>query len=95
MKKPMTKAELEKRLKHMEAQLAHNYHFADNSLNKVSTDKLMGSGVILELTFYNGGAAIPPVMIKDGLSAETIAAIRADLRRSYELAIQFAPKART
>lgn len=51
----------------------------------------MGSGVLLELTFIGGKEAISPVVIKDGLSAETIAAIKADIRRSYELAVAFKP----
>jgi len=33
-----------------------------------------------------------PTLIRDGLSPETIAAIKADLKRSYDLAIQFKPK---
>lgn len=91
MKQKLTKAQLRLRLKHMEAQLAHAYHFADAYLKKTGTDRMMASGVVLELTANNGEALIPPVMIKDGLSNETIAAIRADLARSYELAVQFKP----
>lgn len=91
MKQKLTKSQLRLRLKHMEAQLAHAYHFADAYLKKAGTDRMMASGVVLELTANNGEAIIPPVMIKNGLSEATIAAIRADLARSYELAIEFRP----
>jgi hypothetical protein len=86
-----TKATLRLKLQHMQAQLAHTYHFADAALGKTSQKHFMASGVVLQLTANNGKEVIPPVMIKDGLSDETIAAIRADLARSYSLAIMFKP----
>lgn len=93
IKKPKrTRAELKLRLKHMEAQLASTYHFADASIRKASQEHFMASGVVLELTANNGKEIIPPIMIKDGLSDETITAIRADLARSYDLAIMFKPQ---
>jgi hypothetical protein len=39
-----------------------------------------------------GRQIIPPVVIRDGFSADTLAAIRRDLVRSYESAIAFKPK---
>lgn len=92
IKKPKpTKAQLARKVKELEAQLASSYHFAGCTIDKASTDYLMASGVLLELTFLGGRQAITPVVIKDGLSKETIAAIKADMRRSYDLAVQFKP----
>lgn len=90
-----TRAELEACIKMLNAQLAHVYHFADMELHKAGTAVRMGSGVLLELTAYGefgGKKIIDPVVIKDGLSDATIAAIRADLKRSFELATAFKPK---
>lgn len=37
-----TKAQLEREIKELESQLIHTYHFADVSINKVDTERLMG-----------------------------------------------------
>lgn len=84
-------AELERKLKEALAGQVHTHHFASVELDSFSTSKLMGSGVILELTVL-GGKASTPVLISDGLSPETIAAIRADLVRSYNKVVEFKPK---
>jgi hypothetical protein len=89
MKKPTYK-QLEQRLIEALAQHAHVYHFASNSIHK--TENLMGSGVLLQLTFLGGKEVFPPVVIRDGLSRETIEAIKADLKKSYNLAVMFFPK---
>jgi len=52
----------------------------------------MGSEVIITMTVLGGRPGMEPTLIRDGLSPETIAAIKADLKRSYDLAIQFKPK---
>ena len=95
-KKKQTKkqriTQLEKQLEQAHAQQAHSYHFASQTIDKASTDRLMASGVILKLEFIGGKEVFSPVCIKDGLSPETIAAIKADLVRSYELATAFKPK---
>lgn len=92
-KKPkVTKAELQRKILELEAGYASTYHFADATIGKASTDHLMASGVVLQLTTLGGRQIINPVLIKDGLSPETIAAIRKDIVRSYELATMFKPK---
>lgn len=97
MKPKQTKAariaELERKLREAEAGAAHVYHFASVTVDKASTDHLMASGVILTLTVLGGREIFSPVLIRDGLSKETIAAIKADLVRSYELATMYKPKA--
>ena len=91
-KKATRIATLERELKEALAGQIHNYSHADKGLDKASTDHLMASGVILTLTVLGGRELVPPVMIRDGLSHELIAALRADLLRSYELANLFKPK---
>lgn len=51
----------------------------------------MGSAVIITLTSLGGKELILPSAIRDGLSKETIAAIKLDLKRSYEVATVFKP----
>lgn len=70
----------------------HTYHFASDALNKLSADHLAASGLILSITVLGGEELFDPVMIRDGLSKETIAALKADLVRSYNLAIAFKPE---
>lgn len=71
---------------------AHVYHFASYALDKLSTDHLAASGVILSITVPGGKEPFDPVLIRDGLSKETIAALKADLVRSYNTAIAFKPE---
>lgn len=84
---------LERKILELESQLAHRYSFAMTEIDRASIDRLMGSGVLLQLTGIGGKDIINPVVIKDGLSLETIKAIKADLVRSYDLAVMFKPKA--
>ena len=87
----LTREQLERKLLETQAQLAHVYHFASLDLQKASTSQLMGSGVILQLSFLGGKEVFAPVCIKDGLSPETVEAIRADLKRSFNLTTSLAP----
>ncbi len=89
MAKKMTTAQLQRRVLELESQLAHAYHFAAADLHKAGTAHKMASGVLLQLTAIGGNEIIRPVMIKDGLSDETLAAIRKDLKRSRDLAVMF------
>lgn len=96
MKTKQTKAqritELERKLREAEAGQAHVYHFASQTIDKASTNSLMGSGVIITLTVLGGREIFDPVMIRNGLSKETIEALKADFLRSYESAVEFKPK---
>lgn len=84
--------ELERKLGEALAGQVHQYHFAGSCLDKASTDHLTGSGVVLTLTVLGGRKICEPVLIRDGLSKETITALKADLVRSFELATLFKPK---
>lgn len=84
--------ELERQLKEAKAHQIHTHHFASIELERFGIDKMTGSGVILKLSALGGKTLLTPVMISDGLSAETIAAIKADLVRSYNKMTEFKPK---
>lgn len=89
--KAKTRAELLRENIELKAQLAHVYYFADKELEKAS-QSLHGSGVLLTMHALGGRELILPIVIKDGLSDETIEALRKDIRRSYDLAVMFKPK---
>lgn len=96
MKPKQTKAnriaDLERQLRETLAGQVHQYHFADEGLNKASTKHLIGSGVVITLTVIGGRELIPPTLLRDGLSDELIAALRADFVRGYQLATMYKPK---
>lgn len=82
---------LEMELEHARACQVHTAHFAHRALDKLTIPKLTGSSVILTISKYHGEVVVGPVSIKNGLSDETIAAIKADLVRTYNEAIEFKP----
>lgn len=88
-------ATLERKLVEALAGQAHLYHFSERELGKANVKQLMGSGVVITLTVLGGRELISPTLIRDGLSDELIAALRADFVRSYDLATLFKPKDRT
>lgn len=87
-----TREQLEMRLREAMAFQVHRLHFASEAIAKCGTDRLAGSGLVMQLTYIGGKEVCEPVGISGGLSPETIAAIQRDLRRSYEHVIEFAPK---
>ena len=91
-KKPkQTRQDLERKVRELEAQLVHRCHFASRTIDKAGIKSLTGSGVIISLVTLGGREIIEPVCIRDGLSDETIAALKADFVRSYEIATMFKP----
>ena len=86
-----TKAQLKRRIYELEAQLIHNYHFSTREIEKCSSDHFMASAVIIEITALGGRQLINPTSISDGLSAETIKALKADFKRSFEQKTEFKP----
>ena len=83
-------AELEKKLLVAEASQVHNHHFADMAIGKAAN--CMGSGVILTIKKLDGSNLVDPVMISNGLSDASVAALRADLVRSFQYATELKPK---
>lgn len=84
-------AALENRIVEATALQASNYHFAGQGVSKLTLDKMTGSAVIIEMRFLGGKNVCEPFAILDGLSDTTIAAIKADLKRSFDLATTFKP----
>lgn len=60
---------------------------AHEAMMNTGTDRYMASGVIVTITNINGvgETIVGPFMIKDGLSKETIKALRADIKATYDL----------
>lgn len=85
MKKP-SYAELQRKIIELESQLVHRYAFASKEIDKASVDRLMASGAVITISALGGRVLVEPVCIRDGLSNDTIKALKADLLRSYELA---------
>lgn len=90
-KKTKTRADLQREVMELKAQLAAMYHFASAELHKAGKG-LMGSGALLRLHALGGRELIVPVVIRDGLSDETIAALQRDIARSYASAVELKPK---
>lgn len=84
--------ELERLLVEAKAQQTRVYHFADIGVVGASTNSYTGSGVILTITGLGGKELIPPTLIRNGLSVESIEALRADIRRSYLDSISLKPR---
>ena len=53
-------AELEQKLEEAKAYHIYRHHFASKTLDKFSTDKLMGSGVVLSLTLVGARSCSSP-----------------------------------
>ena len=79
-----TREQLEREFMELKAQMPSSYHFATQKLYTAG-EQLMAGGVLLRLEALGGKQLIPPVVIRDGLSRETIEAIYRDLCRSYDL----------
>lgn len=96
MTKPkLTKAEqikdLERKLLETQAQLAHVYHFAGQYLVEADRHRTLGSGILVRLNYLGGKQVCNPFVLKDGFSPETIAALLAELKYSYDKTIEFKP----
>lgn len=90
--KSSSSEELKRKIRELEAQLIHRHYFASVSIDKATGDRLKGSGVIISMIELGGRVIIEPVCINNGLSAETIAALRRDIARSYDYATELKPK---
>lgn len=92
MTKKETKTDLARKLREALAGQAYVYAYASEAIEKAGTEHLMASGAVVTITALGGREIVAPVLIRDGLSAATIAAFQADLLRSYELATLRKPK---
>ena len=78
-------AEAERRVFELRAQLASRIGAAFDAMPKTA-DSFMGSGIVLHVTALGGAEIVPPVVIRDGFSPASVAALQDDLRRSFEIA---------
>lgn len=78
-----TKAELERRIIDLEAQLPFMHRSALKDIEKTG-DVLMASAAVLHITALGGRTIVGPVAISNGLGHATIEAIKADLKRSFD-----------
>lgn len=83
--------ELQRQILELKAQMAAAYASASREIGKAGTDTMMASGVLMQLTALGGREIIQPVVIRDGLSTETIEAIKKDMARSFGLATASKP----
>jgi hypothetical protein len=84
----VTRAALKRQILELRAQMPSAIFHAERDLGVLSIEQLMGSGVVLQMTHIGGKQALTPVMIRDGLSPGTIAAIRKDLKRSNDQVLE-------
>lgn len=82
--------ELKRRLRESEAFHPHRLHFAVGELKKFTVEKMVASACILEITILGGKISLGPVAVK-GFSDETISALTADLRRTYDYMTELKP----
>ena len=66
-------------LAQLEASMLHTQREAYTGLPKAGKDSMMASGVIVTLTALGGRQIVPPFVITDGLSPDTIQALQHDL----------------
>lgn len=91
-KKDARIAELERQLVEARAAQIHNLHFSSHALAKASEKHMKGSAVILTISAIGGREITGPIMINNGLSQETIAALEADMVRSWNEVLVYKPK---
>lgn len=90
--KQKTRAQLQRENLELHAQLVHRHHTADYNIDKASTERMFGSAVILQLTGLGGKEIVEPIAIRDGLSNDTIEALRRDIERSWKVTTEMKPK---
>lgn len=82
-------ATAQRRVAELQAQLASTLGAAFDDMPKAGG--LMGSGVIVSIVGLGGRELVRPFMVRDGLSPAAIAALRADVCRSFETATLVSP----
>ena len=82
--KKKTYAQLEREVIELRGQLACTYKAGLRDLFKCSNQYFMASGILVTLSALGGRELATPFVVKDGLSCETIDALRGDILRSSE-----------
>ncbi|GAB1340910.1 hypothetical protein [Gemmatimonas sp.] len=85
-------AALQRRITHLEGQLGAAYYHAIRALDHASvtsSSNRCADGVLLSLHTLHGEAVFDPVVIPHGLQDPTIAALKAEMTRAFELATNY------
>lgn len=90
MSKRPTYAELQRRVMELEAQHPAASRAALRDLPKAG-DSLHASAAVLTITALGGRVIVGPVAIRDGLSAQAIDALRADVNASLQKTLGLTP----
>lgn len=88
-KSKITKTTLKRKLLEAESSTILSHKFAHTDINKCSIPKCTGSGVLIQISAIGGKQLINPILIKDGLSEETINSIKKDIKRSSDILTSF------
>lgn len=89
-----TRKELKRQIEILKADNLFNLSQAHANIGKCGQDRYMGSGVAITVRNINkeNNVICEEFLIADGLSPETIEAIKNDIKRSYELKLSLIPK---
>lgn len=82
-KKP-TYADLSRTILELRAQMPGSLKSAMSNLDKAD-NRMMASAVVVTITALGGRPIVQPFAITDGLSADSIAALKCDIRHSLKL----------
>lgn len=82
--------ELKRKVVEQAASAPASYKRALDQMKGLGTDRMMASGIVVQVTAISGRPLLGPVMILDGLSESTIKELEADLKRSLQLVIESA-----
>lgn len=86
-KKDLRIADLERKNLELHAQLVSVYKCAAIDIKKASRERMMGSGILIQIHYLGGKSVCPPFVLRDGLSDDLLDALEADLVKSYNLAV--------
>ena len=81
----LTKKQLKRQLLESKGSSVVGHTIAYTNIEKASTDRMMAGAIVLQITELGGKKVISPITIGDGLSNETIDAIKKDIKRSHDL----------
>jgi hypothetical protein len=93
-KKPKgpTKAQLQRKIAELEAQMAFTYPIASSDIRTCHTQRFMGGGILVHISALgSANPIVQPFVVRDGFSEDTIKALQDDINRSYNLAITIEP----
>jgi hypothetical protein len=76
--------DLKRKNMELEAQLPFVYPAVDRALALAGRDKMIASGLLIQIHALGGREICRPFMLRDGLSEATIEALRDELKYSHE-----------